>query len=138
MATVATKQNGPEPNGQVCGIEIRTSRRSIPFHLDRSTCECVANKVADGEVTVQRQIGPNEGKATSNLGFQSVTLGIDRTQQFRDPFSFPVRRTHIHGARRASVVFGNMRDFWWLLPVDSAGACQQKLAGAAVDRKAKG
>jgi len=58
----ALEQDGPEPFSKIGGVKIRTQRRSVATDHDRTVRQAIANKIADREVRVQRQVRPDKGK----------------------------------------------------------------------------
>ncbi|KNX76807.1 hypothetical protein DA83_05365 [Pseudomonas sp. 250J] len=52
--------------------------------------QCIADKVTDSKMTVQRQAWAGKGKAARHHYLQSVRVAIEGTQSFLDPLTFPI------------------------------------------------
>ena len=60
---LAAHQDGPKPNCQIGGIKIRPLGRAVAADFDRPAVEAIADKIPDGEVRVEREIGAHEREA---------------------------------------------------------------------------
>ena len=69
---LASKQEGPQPDGKVRCIEIGAVRRAVTAHPDRAAGEGIADEVANSKVCIQGQMRPDEGKAAGNFRLEAV------------------------------------------------------------------
>jgi hypothetical protein len=61
---LAAEKHGPEPDGEIRGVQPGSVRGTIAAHGDRAAAQSVADEVADGEVSIdgkQRMTGSNLG-----------------------------------------------------------------------------
>ncbi len=82
LAGAAKLQQGEEPMGKVALVEVGAQGGAVAGDGDGIGREGIADEVADGEVHVERQVAPNEGKAAGNYGFDSMLLAKERAEMF--------------------------------------------------------
>jgi len=82
MAGAAVHQQAEEPMGQVFLVQVSAQGGAVAGDSDGIGCEGIADEVTDGEVRVERQVGPHEGKAAGHNGFQAMLLAHQCTQVF--------------------------------------------------------
>src|SRR4029077_6297891 len=102
-------QDGPEPDRQVGCVQVAAVRRAVSLHLDGTTAQTIAHEIAAGEMNVERQVRPDEGKATGDLGLQSEAAVVQRTIVLGHALPYAIRRARVGYIRRALVGFGNLR-----------------------------
>ena len=92
LAGVAVLQQSEEPMGQVSLVEVGAQGAAVTGDGDGIGRECIADEVANGEVSVERQIRADEGKAACHHGFQAMLLAHQRTEVFGGALGLAVGR----------------------------------------------
>jgi len=67
------KEDGPQPDVQVCGVEVGTARSPIPLNDNWPTLQAIADKGADDKVNIQWQIQPTKAPATGGQKRSNLT-----------------------------------------------------------------
>ena len=126
----AAQQHGPEPHGEVGGIQVGSQRCAIATDGDRAPSECIAEKVAGGVVCVERKVRAENGKGPCDNAVQIVLSGAEF---FRG--SLPCRVGAPVGGE--GVLFRDVGERAGLLPVNCARADEQETLGTGLARDVK-
>ena len=76
------EEHGPEPDGEVCGIEVGAERGSVAHYLYWDVGHGVTDEVADGEVGVEGEVGSDKGEAASDGDFEGSVVGVGDAEVF--------------------------------------------------------
>ena len=68
-AGLTAYQQGEEPRHEVRGVLVRTEWRTVSLHHHRTSCQCVPDEVAYGEVGVERHMRTDEVEETARDHF---------------------------------------------------------------------
>ncbi len=121
------KEHGPQPDGEVGGVEVGAEGRAVSGDGDGLVVEGVAEEVADGEVGVEWQVGADEGEAAGDLDFDGEFAGALGAHLFRGALALGVDVDVFEAGLGRDVVFRGVGDIGRLRAVDGSGAGEEKL-----------
>src|ERR1700686_2767212 len=67
-AGLSLEKNGPKPDHQIGGVQVRTHRGAVSLHANRAIVQTIRDKVADGEMRVKFHVGADESEAARDRG----------------------------------------------------------------------
>lgn len=114
------KEDCPEPNREVAGVEIGSSGRTIAMNVDWPACEDVADEVANGEVLVEREMGTAEGPAAGNLTIKASISLIKSAKELGYAFALSVDAGRKQRVGGALIGFGHVGHIGRLPAIDRA------------------
>ncbi len=120
------KEHRPKPDGEVRSIQVGAHGRSVAVNPDRPACKNVSNEVAYGEVSVQRKVGANKGKAACNFHLDWTMPRLKRTHLFGDALAFGVDTGGIEWVRPTEIILRNVCEAGRLFAVDGARTGEKK------------
>ncbi len=126
-----SKQDGPQPDGEIGGIKIRAARGAIALNPNGTAGEDISNEVADGKVLVEREVGTAKGPAAGDFALETAALVNQRAEEFCCPFSFGINVLRSQRIWAAEPGFRNVGHGGRLLPIDGARTGKQELASVA-------
>ena len=85
-----SEEHGPEPDGEVCGVEVGAERGSVAGDGDRLIVESVPDEVTDGEVGVEGKVRADEGEAAGDFNFDGELAGASDAHLFCGPLALGV------------------------------------------------
>ena len=112
-----SEQYRPQPDREVCGVQVGSPRSAVSLNLDGPACKDVAYEVADREVLVQWKMWAAKGPTARNLAFQSRRARMDCAKQFGCSLSLRIYILGVQRVGRSEVVFRNMRNVGGLFPI---------------------
>ena len=120
------KQQCPEPDREIGGIKVRARWASIALNRDVSARERVRDKIPNGEVLVQGQVGPHKRKTSRNGTRYLCFFRKNRAHGFSNAFSFGVNTIDIHPIGSAKIALWNVGQIFRLLAIYRSRTEEQK------------
>ena len=119
------EEDGPEPDGEVGGVEVGAEGCAVAGDGDGLIVEGIADEVADGEVGVEGEVRADEGEAAGDLDFDGELARALGAHLFCGSLALGVDVEGVEWVRGV-VIFRDVGDVGRLRAVDGSGAGEEE------------